>query len=425
MVNNMKNYILAFRLMRRNLLPQVIVTIQIIGMALAFVVLFNITQLSSAAIDVFEQGDYRTILCMNPILGADTVIFRENAIRIAKQSQWYRGTSSLGWSFCLNSNEAFVTGGNEEESAEIITMNDFAINGFHFPVAAGRSLVEGESHMEGEIPCVIGGKYANRYKTGDLFTGYVLTDGGSFADAEEILAAPKEKITLKIVGKLTRPEQMINIMSDMSWSMEMPASMLLENYYDRPLFAIVPEHLYPYVKYETPMLYIFFDKEIPEIELHSLGEQLGGAFAKTDTELIATEEIELNNNEDLLRPFTGLMLLTCIAGVFSLCLLSTVKNTKILSIYNLLGCSSARTLRIVTISAITHVLLSLLMFIVIINIISHYNVLNIVGYYFLLTPRTTIIIILLSMTIILTAFFSGFLAIKRQSTVTMLLEGKD
>lgn len=413
-------------ILRKSIIPHIVVMVQIIAMSVAFVVLYNVTNISNMSISIFQDGGYRSILCMNPILDTQSLDhnFKFDIIQKAAQSPWYIGSSSIGWCFCMDSYEAF---GHEEgggENAEIITINDFALNGFNIPVSSGRQLTDSEILVNGEIPCVIGGKNANNFNIGSTFTGYVLIGEGVFTSTEEFIAAPKDKVTFRVEGKLSKPEQILNVKSNMSWSGEIPASRLLDNYYDTPLFAIIPERLFPYIRIDSQMVYLFFSKNTPENEMQILDNMLGGSFAKTDTELIKEEEIELKNNEEILRPFTGLLLLTSVASVFSLGLLTTVRNANVLSIYYLVGCPRRRVFVVVTVSALTHVLFSLIIFLFAMTLLSNSNGTDIVGYYFILTPQSYIIVGILSISIVITAFLSGIIAIQKRTVSFMITERK-
>jgi hypothetical protein len=414
------------KLLRKSIIPHFIVMIQIVGMSIAFVVVINVTRISELSISTFRDGGYRSILCMNPILDTQStgLNFKNDVLQKASQSPRYIGASSIGWSFCMDGSQALGIVGEEGENAEIITVNDVALKGFNIPVASGRPLTDSETLLGGEIPCVIGGKDTNKYRVGSTFTGYVLVSGGAFSSTEEMQAAPKAKITLRVVGKLNKPEQILNVTSNMSWSGEIPASRLLENYYDRPLVAIVPERLYPYIRSESQLVYVFFAKDTPDDEMQALKETLGGAFAKLDSELIGEEEIEYKNNKDILSPFTGLLLATSITSVFSLCLLTTVRNSGVLSVYNLVGCSRLRIFRIVTTTALFHSLLSLIVFLIAVNVISTGGAADIVGYYFILTPQSSLIVGILSLAVVLTAFLSGILVTQRRTVSFMLRKDK-
>jgi hypothetical protein len=344
-------------------------------------------------------------------------------VDIAQQSQYYRGLASIGWSYALGSEADFETGGKEDAYVDMLLMNDVALAGFYAPVSSGRELTDHEVLFEDEdIPCIIGGVYANRYKIGSRFTGFVMTEGGIFSSIEDVVNAQKAEITLRVVGKMKRPEQTLDVGLDMSWSSDLRASKLIENRIDSPLIAVIPEKLYPpYVRSTTPLTYLFFSKDIPEEEIIALDISLGDAYAKMDTELIESENQETEEDENILGPFVVLLLLTSTTGVIALCLLTTVRNLHRFSVYRLLGCTFSQAVGIISLSAVFYILSAAILFFGMYEAaLKLTEDIRVANYYFNLSPEVGLIVGVIMALVIFSAFISGILALKNQSISSTL-----
>ncbi|MDR0919500.1 MAG: hypothetical protein LBM93_09710 [Oscillospiraceae bacterium] len=415
----MKTFILAMKLFYKNLGINLLVIVQIAFMAIAMVLTINVTSIRNNSVDIFEKGKYRIILAMNPLFGNEEEKWRKEITDIASKSEYFVGEPMIGTIFLLGSEEDYIVGGNEKEYAELHVQNDFAIDTFYVGVSQGRALHANEQLIEGKIPCVIGGMYAKTHKIGDTISGYVLAN---FDEGGDVVKTEKAKVDLIVVGKMLKPEQHLDVYGQMSWGMDLPASSLIYNYYDYPLIAMVPSSLYPYIYSQWSMKFLSFDKDTPESEINRLKEELGGQFAKTDTEMIGLEQADLEQDENILKPFILLLLLTGISGTFVLCLLSTVKNIKMFAAFLITGSSFKRNLMILFISALMYMAIAAIVFFIALHLLQNMSGDLIVGYYFILLPQTGFLLLLTTVIGIFTAFTAGIIALKSQNLMEIMRE---
>ena len=415
----MKNYIIAAKLFKRQLKGNLLIILMLIFLCMILAIVINISNSSRANIGVIENCEVNGLYYMNPYLLDYGRTYNENSKELSYDSlktqlskiNEFIGISRITKSYASLEKSVLTENKIPSEDgsiAKVFLVDNFTADFIRYPLQSGKWFTD-VKYQEKNIPCLIGGVYAYKYKPGDKITIYSLA-----ANDKSIISHD-----LYITGILKKPEQLLKLTLSSTGSFN--ASRLFENNVNEELIVYAGIDYFDEINaFEYRNSFIYFDKILSKNEIEEISQNIGEISTIKFNELIIEEEKELNNDLGQIVPILFMIFFVSTTGLITMCILNTIKNIEILSIYYLCGSSLRNISRIIGIYASFFIVSSILAFVGVTKIIFVLMRGSFSQYLFYLSGFDAIFILIVCIIISITSMLLPILLIKKNTIIKQL-----
>lgn len=406
-----KNILLGVKLFLNKPISNLILSIELVAVAVILLILSNVNAYSKACIDVLQSGDFRIMMCQN--YNFDNNDMEEKLKTIQEKYKSVKGVSKLSDSFILFDKDNLI---KEEggEGAYIELLDDSTITSIQFPLSKGQWITP--DLIDGKIPCVVGGINAKKYKIGQTIKGYTY-------------AAEQEEDNLEIVerefivtGILSQPEIKLSL-SFVSINIKLLASNLFVDYSNTELFLMASRNQVNITEnYNTNGALLYIDKNTAEEEIESIRNDFSYGFTHTDNEFIRNENADVKQSIDIMLPFISILFLVVFCGIIAISMLTAIKNLDTFKIYYLVGCSKIKTIWIMVVYACCYFVTSGVIFYFFTRFLVYFSneSMHAKSAYFIINSNNIIFISGVCVAVLVLAFVIPFYIVKKQNIIDLL-----
>ena len=340
----MKTFILSWKLFLKKPFANAVLALELAITMLVVVVASNIYQYSQNSIRVIENSSSRLLYCSDPNcnLGKSEKAFAEKMQNLTKKYPFVKGFSNIYSSAVLFKREYFDKGEATPYSsgAEVEVYDKTTFSNIRLPLSSG---TWPEAKLDGEkIPCLVGGVSDQRYKVGDVISGYVPGTGSPLK-----LVKSRDYI---VKGILSVPQMSLKV-GDSSSRIDV-ASIFFKDMTNRHLFLIVPGNLFTggwtggnsIGQSGFAGAFVYLDRSCTQAQIDGLRNEMNRGYTQLDTEIVAAEQAQNGETFQTLMPFLIVLFLVVFLGLISVCMLTTMQNMQTFKVYYLTGCPRGKIL---------------------------------------------------------------------------------
>ncbi len=353
--------------------------------------MFVMTVFQTAVISVAMLGVYNAYTishaCVNSICGDNRMIYRscssdfDNSFYTAyidetealmKDCKEYLGTSFvasgltyLGDNASLEIARRAISGkeiseelnlqAKYEDFATTYFYNEITLKSIKYPLFKG-NWNDIYSEKKGILPCFVGGNNAAKYQIGDIIQGYTFN-----RKADGIVGT-----NYIVVGILRDPVFLFSANSGQTdYYSAMKISEAFKVGINEPIVLVTNSSLAENYDIEMsdirPNYFVFFDGKTSNERMEQYAIKLGDSYAAVDTDMIASEKIEVTRVADMVFPVVVILLVISLSAVVSTSIISFLDGMTEYRIYFIFGCTRNKMLLVSALYSLCYLVASWLL----------------------------------------------------------------
>lgn len=335
---------------------------------------------------------------------------------------WIKGVSDHEYSYIVLNKEIAEKNiiPEYDQVGKVCLYDNLTLENFHYPISEGRWFDTLPKLKEGNIPCVIGGGLAAKYRVGDVIIGYE----NRYPESN----LPLVENRFVVIGKLKKPEYLLALND---------AVYIYDNdktHYSIPVFdpeitdslfmispiSMVKTSLGRSTQYKIDSEIVYYNRNATPEQKQKLAEFLGHGYSLDLNDLIAITSSQRNEIVYAFGIVFILMFAVSFVGLVSMCILTTIKSIEKFKIYYLVGATKMKTVAITLMFALFFIVLSGLLFTILLRYAYIADNINFPFYYFELYPYTILALVFLIIPIVVCSFLLPFLEISRTNIINLL-----